>query len=155
MAIDLDFLNPSYKPALLALSAQDVITACKDILRELNYKVLVAASHEDFTARFNNIQFQVVILEEDFASHTAGGNLTLRTLQRLPMQQRRHATIVLLGHNFQTLHTLQAYAHSVHAVVNWADLGSLSQIIQQVVAENTLFLNVFREAQLRVGSGKA
>jgi hypothetical protein len=39
--------------------------------------------------------------------------------------------------------------------VNWADLGSLSQIIQQAVAENTLFLNVFREAQLRVGSGKA
>ena len=155
MAIDLDFLNPSYKPALLGLSAQDVITACKDVLRELNYKVLVASSHEDFATRFNNIQFQVVILEEEFASHTADGNTTLRTLQRMPMHQRRHATIVLLGHNFQTLHALQAFSQSVHAVVNWADLGSLSQIVQQVVAENTLFLNVYREAQLRVGSGKA
>jgi hypothetical protein len=155
MAIDLDFLNPSYKPALLALSAQDVITACKDILRELNYKVLVASSHEDFAARFGNIQFQVVIIEEDFSRQSAEGNVTLRALQRMPMHQRRHATIILLGHNFQTLHALEAYAQSVHAVVNWADLGSLSQIIQQVVAENTLFLNVFREAQLRVGSGKA
>jgi hypothetical protein len=154
MAIDLDFLNPSYKPALLALNAEDVITACKDVLRELNYKVLVASSHDDFAARFNNIQFQVVIVEEDFANQTAEGNISLRNLQRMPMIQRRHATIILLGHSYQTLHALQAFAQSVHAVVNWADLGSLSQIIQQVVAENTLFLNVYREAQLRVGQGK-
>jgi hypothetical protein len=155
MAIDLDFLNPSYKPALLALSAQDVVTACKDVLRELNYKVLVAASHEDFFSRFNNIQFQVVIVEEAFSAQTEDGNTTLRTLQHMPMFQRRHAAIVLLGHSFQTMNPLQAFAQSVHAVVNWADLGSLSQIIQQVVAENNLFLNVFREAQLRVGQGKA
>jgi len=155
MAIDLDFLNPRCKPALLAVSAPDVVTACNDVLRELNYKVLVATSHQDFLARFNNVQFQVVIIEEDFAGHSAEGNLTLRTLQHMPMQVRRHAVIILLGHNFETLHALQAFAHSVHAVVNWANLGSLSQIIQQVVAENTLFLNVFREAQLRVGSGRA
>src|ERR1051325_5411498 len=121
MAIDLDFLNPTYKPALLALSAQDVLTACKDALRELNYKVLVASGHEDFATRFNNIQFQVVILEEQFASETAEGNATLRMLQRLPMGQRRHGSVILLGHSFQTLHALQAFSQSVNAVVNWAD----------------------------------
>jgi hypothetical protein len=155
MAIDLDFLNPSYKPALLALSAQDVITACKDVLRELNYKVLVATSHEDFAARFNNIQFQVVVIEEQFASQGEEGSLTLRSLQTMPMNQRRHTTIFLLGHGVQTMNSLQALALSVHAVVNWADLGSLSQIIQQVVGETTLFLNVYREAQLRVVQGKS
>src|SRR6476619_4859167 len=106
MAIDLDFLNPSYKPALLALSAQDVVTACKDVLRELNYKVLVATSHEDFFTRFNNIQFQVIILEEEFAAHSEEGNITLRVLQRMPMFQRRHTTILLLGHSFQTMNPL-------------------------------------------------
>lgn len=155
MAIDLDFLNPSYKPALLALSAPDVIEACKDVLRELNYKVLVAANHEDFATRFNNVQFQVVLLEEQFACDSPEGNEALRMLQRLPMVYRRHATIILLGHNFQTLNPLQAFAQSVHAVVNWADLGSLSQVIQQTAAENALFLNVYREAQLRAGQAKA
>jgi hypothetical protein len=154
MAIDLDFLNPSYKPALLALSAQDVVTACKDMLRELNYKVLVATNHDDFAARFNNVQFQIVLVEEQFGDPDGEGNVTLRTLQRMPMALRRHATIILLGHNFQTLSALQGFTHSVHAVVNWADLGSLSQIIQQITAENTLFLNVYREAQLRAGPGK-
>jgi hypothetical protein len=154
MAIDLDFLNPSFKPALLALSAEDVINACKDTLRELNYKVLAATSHEDFATRFNNIQFQVVVIEEQFAANTAEGNVSLRHLQRMPMNQRRHTNFILLGHGFQTLHPLQAFTHSVHAVVNWADLGSLSQIVQQVVAENALFLTVFREAQARAGSAK-
>lgn len=154
MAIDLDFLNPSYKPALLALSAEDVITACKDMLREMNYKVLVANNHDDFATRFNNVQFQVVLIEEQFGEPNPEGNVTLRTLQRMPMAQRRHAIIILLGHKFQTLNAMQAFTQSVHAVVNWADLGSLSQIIQQVTAENTLFLNVYREAQLRAGAGK-
>ncbi len=155
MALELDFLNPSYKPALLALSAQDVVDACKDVLRELNFKVLVATSHEDFATRFGNIQFQLVVLEEQFAATAKEENTSLRMIQRLPMSQRRHATFVLLGHEFQTLDPLQAFAESVHAVVNWADLGSLSQIVQQVAGESTLFLNVFREAQLRVGQGKS
>lgn len=155
MGLDLDFLNPNYKPALLALSAEDVIVACKDILRELTFKILVASSHEDFTTRFNNIQFQLVIIDEQFAARTPDENVTLRHLQRMPMNQRRHATILVLGHNFQTLNPLQAFAQSVHAVVNWADLGSLSQIVQQTVAENTLFLNVYREAQLRVGQARS
>ena len=155
MGLDLDFLNPSYKPALLALSAQDVIVACKDVLRDLSYKILVATSHDDFVTRFNNIQFQVVILEEQFLARTADENVTLRYLQRLPMIQRRHATVLLLGHGFQTLNPMQAFAQSVHAVVNWADLGSLSQIVQQSVAETTLFLNIFREAQLRAGQVRA
>src|SRR5215467_5602941 len=99
MSIDLDFLNPSYKPALLALSAEDVITVCKDVLRELNYKVLVATSHEDFTTRFANVQFQLIILEEDFGNQSPDGNASLRSLQHLPMIQRRHTTIILLGHN--------------------------------------------------------
>jgi hypothetical protein len=155
MPVDLDFLNPSYKPALLALSADDVITACKDVLRELNYKVLVTASHEDFAIRFNNVQFQLVLIEEQFGAASTEENASLHLLQRMPMPQRRHACIILLGHQFETLNALQAFAQSVHAVVNWADLGSLSQIIPQVVAENANFLNGYREAQLRMGSNKA
>jgi hypothetical protein len=155
MAVDLEFLNPSYKPALLALSAADVIAAAKDVMRELNYKVLVAANAEDFATRFNNIQFQLVLIEEQFAAATLEENSSLHLVQHMPMIQRRHATIILLGHRFETLNPRQAFAQSVHGVVNWADLGSLSQIIQQVVADNNQFLNTFREAQLRMGSGKA
>jgi hypothetical protein len=155
MPVDLEFLNPSYKPALLALSAEDVVATVKDVLREMSFRVLVAMSAEDFATRFSNIQFQLVLIEEQFASATLEENASLRLLQHMPMAQRRQATVILLGHQFETLNPRQAFAQSVHAVVNWADLGSLSQIIQQVVADNNLFLNTFREAQLRASSGKA
>jgi hypothetical protein len=152
MAVDLDFLNPSYKPALLALSAEDTLAVCREFLRELSFKVLVAGNHDDFIARFNNIQFQLVVIDESFASRTPDENVSLHHIKNMPMNHRRHTTIVLLGHTFQTLHPMQAFAHSVHAVVNWADFGSISQVIQQVVADNNLFLGTFRESQARIAS---
>src|SRR5438552_19143880 len=106
MAIDLDFLNPSYKPALLAVSSPDVLVHCKDVLRELNYKILVANGHQDFAARFNNIQFNLVIIEELFGALAPEENTSLREFQQMVMSQRRHAIIVLLGRSVQTLNSL-------------------------------------------------
>jgi hypothetical protein len=117
--------------------------------------VLVASNHEDFATRFSNVQFPLVILEEQFAAKTLEENQSLHLVQHMPMAQRRHATILLLGHQFETLNAMQAFAKSVHAVINWADLGSLSQIIQQVVPDNNLFLNVYKETTQRSASGKA
>jgi hypothetical protein len=152
MAVDLEFLNPSYKPALVALSAEDALDACKEFLRDLKFKVLAANNHDDFVTRFNNVQFQLVVIEDTFASNSSEENYSLHHVQNMSMSQRRHATVVLLGHNFQTLQPMQAFSQSVHAVVNWADFGSLSQILQQVIGDNNLFLGVFREAQMRVSS---
>jgi hypothetical protein len=67
---------------------------------------------------------------------------------------RRHAVIILLGHEFQSLNLLQAFQQSVHAVVNPHELPSLGQIVQQVVAENNLLLGVFRDTQLHIAQGK-
>jgi hypothetical protein len=48
------------------------------------------------------------------------------------------------------MNSMQAFAQSVHGVVNYADLSMLSQVIQKIVAENDLFLTPYREAQNRV-----
>src|SRR5690349_20194767 len=108
MAVDLDLINPSYKPALVALSAADVIAVTKDVLREMNYKALVAANHDDFVTRYNNVQFQLVLMDEQFGGNLAEGNLSLKLLQRMAMPQRRHCSIILFGHHFETLQPLQA-----------------------------------------------
>jgi hypothetical protein len=75
------------------------------------------------------------------------------------MPQRRHAVFILLGSSYGTLSALQAFQQSVHAVVNREELGLLGPnilgpIIQRVVAGNDLFLNVFRDTQLRIAQGK-
>ena len=70
------------------------------------------------------------------------------------MNLRRHAAVVLLGDSFQTLNPMQAFRQSVQAVVGRADLPSLPQVIQKTVADNDLFLRIYREVQSQLAQGK-
>jgi hypothetical protein len=149
MSNKFDFIAAGDKPALLAFSTPEWLDACKQALEELGYKVHTAATHSDFLIRFSQVHYQVVILEELFAANDLGENLTLRALQSMSMNQRRHATIILLGDSFQTFTPMQAFQQSVHAVINSSELFLLKQLIEKAVADNTLFLASLREAQTR------
>src|SRR5438034_3264883 len=111
-----DFVSATDKPALLAFSTPEWLEAARASLTELGYKVHTAATHSDFLIRFSQARYQVVILEERFAANTMEENLTLRSLQTMPMSQRRHATVILFGDSFQTFTPMQAFQQTVHAV---------------------------------------
>jgi hypothetical protein len=66
------------------------------------------------------------------------------------MNQRRHATVVLIGDSFQTFTPMEAFKNSVHAVINSSELFLLKQLVEKAVADNGLFLHSFREVQNRV-----
>jgi len=144
-----DFISATDKPALLAFSTPEWLDAAKTALTELGYKVHTAATHSDFLIRFSQIRYQVVVLEEKFAANEMSENLTLQALQHMPMSQRRQATVILFGDSFQTFTPMQAFQQSVHAVINSSELFLLKQLIEKAVADNTLFLTSFREAQTR------
>ena len=151
-----DFVSVTDKPALVAFSTPDWMEAAKTALKELGYKVHPAATHGDFLIRFSQIRYQLVVLEELFCANTISENLTLQSLQNMPMHQRRHATIILLGDSFQTFTPLQAFQQSVHAVVNRSELFLLTQLIEKAVADTELFMHSYREGQQRVlSTGKA
>src|SRR4051812_27779850 len=147
MADRFEFLSTTDKPALLAFSTPEWLEAARTALVELGYKVHTAATHGDFLIRFSQIRYQVVILEEAFATNTMEENLTLKALQNMAMNQRRHATVILFGNAFQTFTPLQAFQQSVHAVINSSELFLLKQLIEKSVADNVLFLHSFRDAQ--------
>jgi hypothetical protein len=150
MADRFDFISTSDKPALLAFSSPEWLEAVRTALTELGYKVHTAATHGDFLIRFSQIRYQVVVVEELFAANTIDENLTLKAIQQMPMNQRRHATMILLGDSFQTFTPMQAFQQSVHAVINSSELFLLKQLIEKAVADNNLFLHSFREVQNRV-----
>ena len=156
---ELEFIGPNDKPALLALSTPEWLDAAKNVLLEIGYKVHAASNHDDFIVRFGRMQYQVVILEDLFACNSPEENLTLLHIQQMPMPQRRHTVFILLGTAFSTLSPIQAFQQSVHAVVNREELGLLGPtilgpIVQRVAADNDLFLNVYRDTQLRMAQGK-
>jgi hypothetical protein len=154
MAVEIDFISASDKPAMLAISDAALEETAKTALRELGYKTHTAKDLEDFAARFGQVQYQVLIIDEHFACAEFSQNLTLQKVQWMPMPQRRHCTIFLISSTLNTLNAKQGFQHSVHAIVNRADLSSLKQIVQQVVADNDMFLNVYRDTQVRIAQGK-
>src|SRR3954462_11128861 len=153
MSSQFDFVSTTDKPALLAFSTPEWLEAARSSLSELGYKVHTAATHGDFLIRFSQVRYQVVVVEERFAANDIGENLTLQALQHMPMNQRRHTTVVLLGDSFQTFTPMQAFQQSVHAVINSSELFLLKQLIEKAIADNSLFLHAYREAQNRVFSG--
>jgi len=152
MPTQFEFISATDKPALLAFSTPEWLEAAKTALNELGYKVHTAATHGDFLIRFSQIRYQVVIVEELFAANNPSENLTMKSLQQMPMSQRRHATVILFGDSFQTFTPMQAFQQSVHAVINSSELFLLKQLIEKAVADNTLFQHSYREAQQRVYS---
>src|SRR5512141_20012 len=144
-----DFISATDKPALVAFSTPEWLDAAKTALTELGYKVHTAATHSDFLIRFSQVRYHVVVIEELFAANEPNENYTLQALQKMPMAQRRQATVILFGNSYQTFTPMQAFQHSVHAVINSSELFLLKQLIEKAVADNTLFLNGFREAQTR------
>lgn len=154
MSDKFEFISATDKPALLAFSTPEWLQAAKTALEELGYKVHTAATHSDFLIRFSEIRYQVVIIEELFAANTPEENTTLHALQHMPMTQRRHATTILFGNSYQTFTPMQAFQQSVHSVINSSEQFLLKQLIEKTVADNTMFLHSFREAQQKVMSGE-
>jgi CheY-like chemotaxis protein len=150
MSDEFDFISAADKPALLAFSTPEWLEAAKAALEELGYKVHTAATHSDFLIRFTQIRYHVVIVEELFAANSLDENSTLHTLRMMPMNQRRHAAIILLGSSFQTFTPLQAFQHSVTSVINASEIFLLRQLIEKSVADNNFFLTSFREAQTQL-----
>ena len=89
-------------------------------------------------------------MEELFGANTPDENLALKTLQNMPVNQRRHATILLIGNAFQTFTPMEAFKNSVHAVINSSELFLLKQLVEKAVADNNTFLHSYREVQNRV-----
>src|ERR1041385_6441159 len=146
MSTKFDFISSTDKPALLAFSTPEWLEAARTALNELGYKVHTAATHGDFLIRFSQARYQVVIVEERFAANDISENLTLQALQQMPMNQRRHSTVILFGDSFQTFTPMQAFQQSVHAVVNSSEMFLLKQLIEKAIADNSLFLKGYRDA---------
>lgn len=154
MSEKFDFISTTDKPALLAFSTPEWLEAARNALTDLGYKVHTAATHSDFLIRFSQVRYQVVIVEELFAANDLSENLTLKALQNMTMGQRRHATVILFGTSFQTFTPMQAFQHSVHAVINSSELFLLPQLIEKAVADNALFLHGYFQAQAQAFSAK-
>jgi hypothetical protein len=146
---EFDIIGPDDHPALLAISTPDLAELVKSTLVGMGYKVHVVDRPVLFETRYSQVNYKIVFIEETFAGSDPVQNSALATIQQMPMSQRRHAVFFLIGSGYETLNTMQAFALSVHCVVNVTELAMLPELVQKTVAENDLFLTPYREALRR------
>jgi len=124
----------------------------RQTLKELGYKSHVAETHEMAIERLRYTQYDMVVIQENFAGSSLRSNALLSYLATLPMAHRRHSFVCLVGQSFKTLDAMQAFGHSVHVVVNPTDLPNLTAILRKSSAEFELLYKVYKNsvtAQIR------
>ena len=102
--------------------------------------------------------FMIVTLQMQIV-HTVKANLptaTLATSSQKPdivnvfVNRDGQVSVDRKPFSFESLNTLQAFAQSVHCVLNFSELSMLKEVVQKTIAENDLFLSTFRDVQRRV-----
>ena len=150
MSLEFDFITTNDRPALLGISTVAVQEAVQNALNAMGFKVHTSANHGEFLHRYNQLQYQVAVLEETFSGSTLADNESLSTLQHFLMPLRRHCIVVLVGPSFATFNPLQAFQFGVHAVVNPNEIFLIQQVLEKAVSDNDLFLHTFRDSIRRL-----
>ena len=146
----MDFFELGDKTSLIC--ADPVTTeAVKGTLRELGFKYHTAETPELAIERMRYTNYDCIIIHENFAGSSLRTNAVLTFLAALPMAQRRYWFVCLVGPSFKTLDAMQAFAQSVHLVLNPADLPNLTAILKKGLAEFELLYRAYKESLAAMG----
>lgn len=146
----LEFFETGAKTALICDDSPSA-EAVKTILSDLGYRFHIAENGERAIERMTYTQYNVVVVHENFAGSTLASNPVLGYLMPLPMGLRRYTFVCLIGPSFKTLDAMQAFAQSVHVVVNPRDASNLKAILAKNLAEFELFYRVYKESLAAMG----
>jgi hypothetical protein len=145
-----DFFELGDKTSLICGDAATLETA-RSTLRELGFKFHTAETPELAIERMRYTNYDCIIIHENFAGSSLRTNAVLTFLAALPMAQRRYWFVCLVGPSFKTLDAMQAFAQSVHLVLNPADLPNLMAILKKGLAEFELLYRAYKESLAAMG----
>jgi len=117
----------------------------RETLRDLGYKSHISESGETAIEHIRYTPYDVIVIQESFAGSSLRSNAALNYLASLPMSQRRYSFVCLIGPSFKTLDAMQAFAQSVHVVVNPLDLRNLAPILKKSLAEFDMLYRVYKD----------
>jgi CheY-like chemotaxis protein len=142
----MDFFELGDKTSLICADPTTIEVA-KETLRELGYKFHTAETPELAIERIRYTNYDVIIIQENFAGSSLKSNTVLSFLATLPMAQRRFWFVCLVGPSFKTLDAMQAFGQSVHLVLNPVDLPNLGPILKKGLAEFEQLYRAYKDTQ--------
>ena len=146
----MDFFELGDNTSLICGDSSTTETA-KETLRELGFKFHTAETPELAIERMRYTNYDCIILHENFAGSSLRSNAVLNFLAALPMSHRRYWFVCLVGPSFKTLDAMQAFAQSVHLVMNPVDLPNLTAILKKSLVENELLYRAYKDILTTMG----
>ena len=146
----MDFFELGDKTSLICADPA-TIDAAKATLRELGFKFHTAETPELSVERLRYTSYDCIIVHENLAGCSLRSNAVLNYLTPLPMAQRRYSFICLIGPSFKTLDAMQAFAQSVHLVLNPSDLSNLGPILKKGLVEFESLYRAYKDTAAAIG----
>lgn len=146
----MDFFELGDKTSLICADP-NTTEVVKTTLRELGFKFHTGETPELAIERMRYTNYDCIVVHENFAGASLRSNAVLNYLSPLPMAHRRHSFVCLIGPSFKTLDAMQAFAQSVHLVLNPADLPNLGPILKKGLAEFELLYRAYKDTIAAMG----
>ena len=132
--VKMDFFEFGDKTSLVCVDPGTAETV-QQALRDLGFKLHTAETSEMATERIRYTAYDCIVVHETFAGSSLRSNAVVNYLASLPMSQRRYSFVCLIGPSFKTMDAMQAFAQSVHLVVNPDELRTLTAILRKGLSE--------------------
>ena len=131
----------------LALICDDTETVepVRKTLEGQGYKCYISESPERALERLGQASFDVLMIGERYGGEDLRSNPVHELVSNMQMDQRRHTFVFLVGDSLTTLNAMEAFAASVHLVVNPAQMGSLGPILRKSLSDFELFYRVYND----------
>ncbi|BCB96648.1 hypothetical protein JZK55_15700 [Dissulfurispira thermophila] len=148
---EIEEYGEGFKTALICDDNPETQDSINSALKNLNYKIDISTNSADTFEKVRFNQYDVIILNENFAGSTPENNEVLKFFQNMPMISRRHIFLALIGQNFKTLDNMTAFSKSVNAVINKSDIANLTNILKKSIADNEQFYKIYKETLRKLG----
>ena len=140
----MDFFEIGDKTSLICADPATT-EVVKGTLRELGFKFHVSETSDLAVERMRYTNYDCIVVHENFAGSSLRSNAVLNYLSPLPMAQRRHSFVCLIGPSVKTLDAMQAFQLSVHLTISPMDLTNLGPILKKGLAEFELLYRTYKE----------
>jgi CheY-like chemotaxis protein len=120
-------------------------------LKKRGYQVTMPATAMDALKAMRFHIFDVVVLNERYDTADPQANSVLQSLEDMAMTTRRRFFVALVSDRYRTMDNMVAFNQSVNVIINRNSIDDIGEIIQQGVADNRAFYQVFQETLRKMG----
>jgi CheY-like chemotaxis protein len=148
-----DFVGADVETALICETDPVLRDKIDAEITSMGYQITVPTSAKDALKNLRYHVYDLIVVNDNFDTDNPVHNEVLNYVANLNMSTRRKMFVAMISNVFRTGDSMAALSHSVNYVINLKNIGDISQIITNTIADNEEFYHVFRETMRKKERG--